>query len=84
VKAGSGVLTLGLPNSPGVPKVLADLTLTLPFNDFEQVRAVVRGASAPRSPAVIVEPDRRQRQLHPPRRDSSQHLRASARSTARC
>ena len=35
VKAGSGMLTLGVPNSPGVPKTLADLTLTLPYNDFE-------------------------------------------------
>ena len=35
VKAGSGALTLGQPDSPGVPKALADLTLTLPYNDFE-------------------------------------------------
>ncbi|HZF99127.1 MAG TPA: glutamate-1-semialdehyde 2,1-aminomutase [Pseudoxanthomonas sp.] len=35
VKAGSGMLTLGVPNSPGVPAGLADLTLTLSFNDFE-------------------------------------------------
>jgi glutamate-1-semialdehyde 2,1-aminomutase len=35
VKAGSGMLTLGVPDSPGVPSALADLTLTLPFNDFE-------------------------------------------------
>jgi len=34
VKAGSGMLTLGVPTSPGVPAALADLTLTLPFNDF--------------------------------------------------
>jgi glutamate-1-semialdehyde 2,1-aminomutase len=34
VKAGSGALTLGLPNSPGVPAALADLTMTLPYNDF--------------------------------------------------
>ncbi|MGH8077632.1 MAG: glutamate-1-semialdehyde 2,1-aminomutase, partial [Lysobacter sp.] len=35
VKAGSGALTLGLPNSPGVPAALADLTMTLPYNDFD-------------------------------------------------
>ncbi len=35
VKAGSGALTLGLPNSPGVPAALADLTLTLAYNDFD-------------------------------------------------
>lgn len=33
VKAGSGVETLGLPDSPGVPSALAELTLTTPFND---------------------------------------------------
>jgi len=35
VKAGSGVMTLGLPNSPGVPSVLADLTSTIVYNDFD-------------------------------------------------
>jgi glutamate-1-semialdehyde 2,1-aminomutase len=35
VKAGSGALTLGLPDSPGVPKALADLTATLPYNDID-------------------------------------------------
>ncbi len=34
VKAGSGALTLGVPSSPGVPVELANLTLTLPFNDL--------------------------------------------------
>jgi glutamate-1-semialdehyde 2,1-aminomutase len=37
VKAGSGVETLGLPDSPGVPSALASLTLTAPFNDLEAV-----------------------------------------------
>ena len=37
VKAGSGVLSLGMPDSPGVPKELAGFTLTLPFNDFEKL-----------------------------------------------
>ena len=39
VKAGSGALTLGVPNSPGVPSAYADLTLTLPFNDLDAVAA---------------------------------------------
>ena len=33
VKAGSGLLTLGIPNCPGVPEEIAQLTLNLPFND---------------------------------------------------
>lgn len=39
VKAGSGVLTLGLPNSPGVPESVARHTLTLPFNDVDAAQA---------------------------------------------
>ena len=38
VKAGSGALTLGVPSSPGVPAVLADLTVTLEYNNSDQVR----------------------------------------------
>lgn len=38
VKAGSGALTLGEPSSPGVPAALAELTLTLTYNDLDQVR----------------------------------------------
>lgn len=38
IKAGSGALTLGVPSSPGVPKVLADHTITLDYNDSQQVR----------------------------------------------
>jgi glutamate-1-semialdehyde 2,1-aminomutase len=38
VKAGSGALTLGEPSSPGVPAALAALTLTLSYNDLDQVR----------------------------------------------
>ncbi|MEH1950602.1 MAG: glutamate-1-semialdehyde 2,1-aminomutase [Nostoc sp.] len=40
VKAGSGVATLGLPDSPGVPKLATSTTLTAPFNDLEAVRAL--------------------------------------------
>jgi glutamate-1-semialdehyde 2,1-aminomutase len=55
VKAGSGVETLGLPDSPGVPADLAKHTLTLPFNDLEAVRRLFaeRGGTLA---AVIVEP----------------------------
>ena len=55
VKAGSGVETLGLPDSPGVPASVAGLTLTAPFNDLEALRAVFK-AHGPRIAAVIVEP----------------------------
>src|SRR6188474_2837588 len=40
VRAGSGVATLGLPDSPGVPAVLAQNTLTLPFNDVPALEKV--------------------------------------------
>ena len=40
VKAGSGVATLGLPDSPGVPKATTASTLTAPFNDLEAVKAL--------------------------------------------
>ncbi len=55
VKAGSGALTLGVPTSPGVPTVLADLTLTLPFNDAEAVRQCLE-ANSGEVAAIIVEP----------------------------
>jgi glutamate-1-semialdehyde 2,1-aminomutase len=38
VKAGSGVATLGLPDSPGVPKTTTSNTLTAPYNDLEKVK----------------------------------------------
>jgi glutamate-1-semialdehyde 2,1-aminomutase len=53
VRAGSGVATLGLPNSPGVPEALASLTITAPFNDLA---AVERALSQHDVAAVIVEP----------------------------
>lgn len=38
VKAGSGLLTLGVPSTPGVPEPLAQNTLTVPYNDLESLR----------------------------------------------
>ena len=40
IKAGSGALTLGVPSSPGVPSCIADHTITLTYNDAEQVKQV--------------------------------------------
>src|SRR5205085_5786131 len=55
VRAGSGVATLGLPNSPGVPDALASLTLTAPFNDAGAVQAIMR-EHGDRIAAIFVEP----------------------------
>ena len=55
VNAGSGVATLGLANSPGVPAALAALTLTAPYNDLESTRRLARGAKDGLA-AIIVEP----------------------------
>jgi glutamate-1-semialdehyde 2,1-aminomutase len=55
VRAGSGVATLGLPDSPGVPAELASLTLTTPFNDLEAATDLVRGNKRGIA-AIIVEP----------------------------
>jgi len=55
VKAGSGALTLGEPSSPGVPAALAELTLTLQYNDIEQVRQVFDQVGEEIA-CVIVEP----------------------------
>ena len=41
VKAGSGLLTLGIPGTPGVPAELAALTLTIPFNDAQAVERIL-------------------------------------------
>lgn len=54
VKAGSGVATLGLPDSPGVPATLAQNTLTLPFNDAAALVAIFNQHED--VAAVIIEP----------------------------
>ena len=53
VRAGSGVATLGLANSPGVPQALASLTVVAPFNDLEAVEDLLR---VNQIAAIIVEP----------------------------
>ena len=55
VKAGSGVATLGLPDSPGVPKSTTINTLTAPFNDLEAVKALFE-SNRDEIAGVILEP----------------------------
>ena len=75
VKAGSGMLTLGVPTSPGVPAGLSELTSTLSYNDFEGATALfddIGGEIA----AVIIEPVVGNANCIPPREGYLQHLRA--------
>jgi len=55
VAAGSGVATLGIPGSPGVPEAVAAGTLSLPFNDIEAVQAVFK-EKGDQIACIIVEP----------------------------
>jgi len=55
VRAGSGPLTLGVPDSPGVPSALASLVITADFNDADGIRELL-GARGDEIAAVIVEP----------------------------
>lgn len=55
VKAGSGALTFGVPTSPGVPTELANLTLTLEYNNLQQVAEVLKAESEAVA-CIIVEP----------------------------
>ena len=78
VRAGSGVATLGLPNSPGVPDALAALTLTAPFNDLSAVREIARANALA---AIIVEPVVGNSGFIPPDPDFLPGLRAIADET---
>ncbi|HUI67684.1 MAG TPA: glutamate-1-semialdehyde 2,1-aminomutase [Nitrospirota bacterium] len=55
VKAGSGVATFGLPDSPGVPKDLAKLTITIPYNDLDAFKDVA-SREGEQIACIIVEP----------------------------
>ncbi len=54
-RAGSGVATLGLPDSPGVPSAFSNLTATVAFNDLDAVESIFREKPG-QIAAVIVEP----------------------------
>ncbi|MGH8214244.1 MAG: glutamate-1-semialdehyde 2,1-aminomutase [Rhodanobacteraceae bacterium] len=66
VKAGSGALTFGVPDSPGVPKALADLTVTLAYNDADAARALFQEMGSEIA-CVIVEPVAGNMNCVPPR-----------------
>ncbi len=55
VKAGSGIATLGLPDTPGVPKAFARHTLTAPYNDIQATEKIIH-KHAKNLAAIIVEP----------------------------
>ncbi len=55
VQAGSGVMTLGLPDSPGVPKDFTKHTLVAPYNDIEAVRSLLEN-NQDKVAAIIIEP----------------------------
>ena len=75
VKAGSGALTFGVPTSPGVPKALADLTLTLPYNDFDAATALF-DETGDDIAGLIIEPVVGNANCLPPRGGYLEHLRA--------
>lgn len=76
VKAGSGALTFGVPTSPGVPDALAELTLTLPFNDIDAVKQVFAEVGE-QIAAVIVEPVAGNMNLIPPLKGFLESLRSA-------
>lgn len=75
VKAGSGMLTLGVPTSPGVPAGLSELTLTLPYNDFDAATALF-AEQGEHIAGLIIEPVVGNANCIPPRDGYLQHLRA--------
>jgi glutamate-1-semialdehyde 2,1-aminomutase len=77
VAAGSGVATLGIPGSPGVPDSVARHTLSLPFNDKDCLKEVMekQGDSVA---CIIVEPIAGNMGLVPPQKDFLETLRALA------
>jgi len=75
VRAGSGVLTHGCPDSAGVPQNFANLTISLPFNDIDAVRAAFREQGREIA-AIILEPIPANAGLYFPRENFLLELRA--------
>lgn len=74
IKAGSGVATLGLPDSPGVPSSVAQETITVPFNDIASIKEAFEQYGDDIA-AVIVEPVAGNMGCVPPKDDFLKHLR---------
>ncbi len=74
VKAGSGMLTLGVPTSPGVPASLSELTATLSYNDFDGATELFDSIGGEIA-ALIIEPVVGNANCIPPREGYLQHLR---------
>jgi glutamate-1-semialdehyde 2,1-aminomutase len=74
IKAGSGALTFGVPTSPGVPKAFASHTVTLNYNDIDQVQRVFRQIGE-QVACIIVEPVAGNMNCVPPAPDFLQTLR---------
>lgn len=74
IKAGSGVATLGLPDSPGVPASIAQHTITVVYNDKESVKAAFEQYGEDIA-AVIVEPVAGNMGVVPPKEDFLPFLR---------
>jgi glutamate-1-semialdehyde 2,1-aminomutase len=78
VKAGSGPLTLGAPDSPGVPEAAAAQTLSVPYNDVHAVREALEGHPGGIA-AIIVEPVAGNMGVLPPEPGFLEHLRGLTR-----
>lgn len=74
IKAGSGVATLGLPDSPGVPEGVAKNTITVPYNDVESLKAAFKEFGADLA-GVIIEPVAGNMGVVPPKEGFLQEVR---------
>lgn len=74
IRAGSGVATLGLPDSPGVPQATTQHTLTIPFNDIDSFKQVIEQFGEDLA-AVIIEPVAGNMGVIPPKPDYLKEVR---------
>ncbi|MCC7263037.1 MAG: glutamate-1-semialdehyde 2,1-aminomutase [Candidatus Latescibacteria bacterium] len=77
IKAGSSALTLGAPDSPGIPQAIAALSITVPYNDLSAVQEALR-QNPGQIAAIIVEPVAGNMGTVPPRAGFLQQLRQLA------